>query len=1279
MTLSLNLLGTFELSDERGETLDISAKKARALLTWLALNPGETHVRSRVAAIFWADSDEVAARHSLRQTLAALRRVLGAGVLASGRDTLSLHRDAFLIDTVEFERLLDEETPGALERACQIYRGNLLDGFRPHAAPFEEWLAAERARLHERALDAMDRLLATYVKGGDAGLAIPLATRLLAFDAVRESAHRALMQLHARRGSYTRALQQYQVCVSALKENLGVEPAAATRELCEEIVASRTRTPATPGPELTSRLDQTPQPKTHESISAEVRHAVILDAGLLESGGTPPERTAESTHDLLSRFHAAVDAALTRFDATVLSRTNETVRGAFGLPRARTNDAERALLCALAIHEALAKFEYDGLKARARISLAAGSVVVSRLEGAAAFTVTGTPADACARLLARAGPSEVLIDRAVRDELPASYRATRVGGRPPGWKVSPTPVSNVAELRFVGRVTERNRFAAALEASARLRRGSVFLVRGEAGIGKTRLLGEFRRLASDSGFDTLLTRALDYGAAIGHETMPTLVRELMSVDADASRRGRLDALERVRADGTLALRDEMYLFDLLGLPLPELLDTRFRALEHATRQRGRRRTIARLLEARASVKPVMLGLEDAHWADAATLRLIGHLAAMIERLPVVIVVTLRAGDEPADSQWHAALAGIESTVVEVPPLQKSEARELATTTLGIGADSRVERLIDRAGGNPLFLEQLLRTAHDDRHIPDSVQNLASARLDRLQRRDRIALQAASTLGERFSLPVLQHLIDDTAYDPAPLIAEHLVRTDGAEMLFGHVLIRDGIYETLLASQRRVLHQRAAGWYALRDTVLHAEQLDRAGDPNAVAAYQQAAAERAAAFHYQRALQLIERARAIAIDPEINGDLEAERGRLLQAIGEIELSIEAFETALKLATTPSARCRALVGIAGAMRITGQPEQALTALGEAQELAEALGDRVTLARIHHLRGNVFFVCGDPANCQEAHVAALTLARRIGMPELEAMAEGGLGDAAFAVARYGTAHTHFNRYVALCEEHGLDHLIAAGLAMRGHSILADLRLVDAQDDFEAAHAAATLVENLRDQWCARMGLGSIGLYAARLGDAAAHFEDARRLARKLGATHLEYHAAGHCAWMVAREGNRARAEQMIEEMLAATRRDESFEFCGAWLLGALAHFTSDPGRRLAALAEGNDLIEAGQLAGNVLAFHYFASESCLECGDWSGAKHYADYLEHYARAEPSFVVEMTVNRVRILCRHGRGERSMALAAAAREWLDACRAAGCPYPGSGMEKVADCVLETG
>jgi len=259
--------------------------------------------------------------------------------------------------------------------------------------------------------------------------------------------------------------------------------------------------------------------------------------------------------------------------------------------------------------------------------------------------------------------------------------------------------------------------------------------------------------------------------------------------------------------------------DLLGLP--QRAGSRYEAMDHAGRARGRVDALAALATAAARERPTAILVEDVHWATPA---LVDALVALRERArshAILLVLTTRRDGDPLIGRWPAEAF----ETLELAPLSTDESLELAGEYL----EARPEvarRCVERAQGNPLFLTQLLQSGADDGAIPGSIRNVLLARLDRLPPAERAALQAASVAGQRFSPSLVAHLTGGVAPALAEARARDLVRDGeaGHEIVFSHALIRDAAYASLLHSARRELHARAAAWYAGRDPVLRAEHL-----------------------------------------------------------------------------------------------------------------------------------------------------------------------------------------------------------------------------------------------------------------------------------------------------------------------------------------------------------------------------------------------------------------------------------------------------------------------
>jgi len=159
-------------------------------------------------------------------------------------------------------------------------------------------------------------------------------------------------------------------------------------------------------------------------------------------------------------------------------------------------------------------------------------------------------------------------------------------------------------------------------------------------------------------------------------------------------------------------------------------------------------------------------------------------------------MTTRLEGDPIDARWRSTAGGAAVVTIDLSPLSPADARSIARRFIDIS--SFADQCVERAGGNPLFLEQLLRGAGDlaDGRLPVSIQSVVLARTDLLSARDRRAIQAASVLGQRFSLPQLRELLREPEYDCDTLVGNALLRPTQDGLLFAHALVRDGVYGSL---------------------------------------------------------------------------------------------------------------------------------------------------------------------------------------------------------------------------------------------------------------------------------------------------------------------------------------------------------------------------------------------------------------------------------------------------------------------------------------------------
>ncbi len=1217
--LRIQAFGGLQVFGPAEQPLSVPAKKVQALLAYLALNPGRPHPRARLAALLWSDSHETQARASLRQALLVLRKTFDlddAGLVVGTGETIELSPEIADIDVLDFERLLDDGSPAALERATQLYTGELLEALETREPAFDDWLMARRGHLRERAIDAMTRLLAHYERSGDAERAVAAGMRLLALDPLQEAVHRTLMQLHARQGRPSSALRQYQMCREVLERELGVQPQAQTVHLRDAIERESGDQPGRAQDDATAGMELRPV-------------AVVVGEDTSSTEASQPDRARVDNETL----HAAASSLATRFGGTLERRAGQGTLLIFGVAAAHGNDVERAARCALALREQIS---------HARIGLAAGTVLVTKEPGEiGARRLSGEPLGLAARLAGAAAPGQVLVadvvwralgpratgERRAKDVLPVSLQPITC------WVLDRLHAVPPRRTSLVGRRTELNQFTALLQECRGQNAGLTVHLRGEAGIGKSRLVEEFRGIASAHGFVCHGGVVLDFGHGVERDAVRTVIEGLLGIETGTAYPTDA-ALARARERGLVEPAHEVHLLDALKLPLSPSARAVFDAMDHATREREQNAALQHLLRNAAAAAPRLVVLEDLHWASSRTLARAAAIAAAAEQCAAVFVTTARSDGDPVDAAWRNA-AGVSAMVTfDLGPLRWGEASALAAQ-FGDAADAFVIRCVERSGGNPLFLEQLLAADRDaSEALPTSVQSVVQARLDTLGAAERHAARVAAVLGQRFSLPTLKHLLGGASWDPQ--LAQPLFRIDGNDGVFAHALVHEGVYASLPAAQRSELHRSAAHWYSGRDPILRAEHLDRAGDELAAQAYLDAALAEVSAHRYEQAARLAARGSIVARDGAPRFALACLRADALHDLGNNTEAQQAYEIALTMAADDVERCRAWIGLAAVLRVRDDLVHAETVLGMAEAAAATRGLTEQLARIHLLRGNLLFPRGDLAGCERANAQALVFARQAGSVEAEAAALGGLGDAAFLHGRMLTAHERFDACVALARKHALKRVEATYLPMRAIARWYNGDARAALVESLAAIAAAAEIGHRRAEAIAHHGAYQHAHGLMQLDAALTHADRALVLARQIQAPRFEAEALAFRAELLCTRGDRAAAVQEVLRALAIARAT-GMAYMGPAFLGVLARASDDRGVRGEALREAEALLETNGLAHNHFLFRRDAIDVALVSQAWDEARRHADALESRTRAEPLPWSRFYIARGRVLARHG------------------------------------------
>jgi tetratricopeptide (TPR) repeat protein len=742
-----------------------------------------------------------------------------------------------------------------------------------------------------------------------------------------------------------------------------------------------------------------------------------------------------------------------------------------------------------------------------------------------------------------------------------------------------------------------------------------------------------RRFAEAHGFATHRGLVLDFGVGKGQDPIRALLLSLLGLSPSAEPETRRHVAERLVADGVITRERLVFAFDLLDLQQTDEWRTLYDAMDNAARHRGKRALAAALAAHACRAGPTLMIVEDLHWADPQVLGQAAALASAVADGPGLLVMTSRAEGDPLDAAWRASCHGTPLATIDLGPLRRDEALSLAggffDATHGVAL-----ACIERAAGNPLFLEQLLRNAEEGSEdaVPASIQSLVLARMDRLTQRDRQAFQAAAVIGQRFELALLRHLVGAPDYVCDGLIGNALVLPEGDDFLFAHALIQEGAYSSLLRSRRRRLHLQAAEWFADRDLTLHAQHLDRAEDDRAPKAYLEAGIAKRAAYHVEAAVRLVDRGLELARAERDRYSLICLKGELQRDLGDVTSSVATYRLAIAASPDKAALCQAQLGLAEGLRMSEGLNEALELLDEAQLAAERQDMVAELARIHHLRGNIFFPLGNIDGCREEHERGLRFAQRSGVPEAEARALGGLADAAYAQGKMRTAFEHFSRCVALSQQHGFGRIEVANRSMVGFSRLYLNEVPQAKADGDAASRAAALVGQPRAELLGET-MGAFACY--ELGDFESmwgYLERTMRLAQQLGARRFEAQGLEMHARILLDTGRPAEAAEMLREALAICR-EAGTQFCGPKVTSALSRTVNDPAERAALLAEGKEMLGRGAVGHNHLWFYRDAIEALLSAGDGAGALEYVAALENYTRAEPLPWSNLFATRGRLL----------------------------------------------
>jgi adenylate cyclase len=827
---------------------------------------------------------------------------------------------------------------------------------------------------------------------------------------------------------------------------------------------------------------------------ADRRQVTVLFADLSGFTALAERLDPEEVRAFQSALFETFGRAIARYDGFVEKYVGDAVLAVFGAPVAHEDDPARACEAALDMLERGAALSHEwaerlGQPVTLHVGIHTGPVVAGSLGGGGAYAVTGDTVNTTARLLAAAAPGTILVSEATSalarhrfafesagDVMLRGKAEPIVVHRLVGALAEPGSARGLAGLGLaaplVGRTDELHQLLAAFDRMERGRAQVVSLV-GEAGTGKSRLITEFlKRLDADRRLARIAVRRAAC-SSLGEPTygvFGALFREAYQVAPSDS----LDVARQKLVAGLRALgaRDQEtaaiapVLSYVLGLEEELHPDVEPEQLKRQIVLAGRA-----LIERRLEKEPLLILVEDLHWADSASVDLLRQLVDDLVSRPLMLLFSHRPDTRPP------LVVRAAQSIIRVAPLSPDETRALVAALFGAstGVLGRLQEFIAaRAGGNPFFVEEIVRslvgkgvivrqgdgwtctTASEAVDVPPTLQGLMLSRIDQLPADARRLLQEAAVLGAVFDAPLL-HAVGAVSGSFEQAL-DRLVEADLIEVVgqwhdryrFTHALVHEVVYQNLLLSRRTELHERvgralerAAGPHPERLSDLEAlgHHWSLSADKPRGARYLMSAGDWArglyanddAIRHYQRALQTLAGCRGC------DADARAARERLADLLGltgrrqEALAHYEALREQLEPAGDRVGAARMLRKIGALHWDGGDRDRAGACFARGLELLGEHGDPIERAYLFQEMGRLAFRAGDNTGAVDWAERALAEATHeeeaTSEPErareaavMRAQAYNTLGVALARLGRLTEAVEQIERSIGLAEERDL-----------------------------------------------------------------------------------------------------------------------------------------------------------------------------------------------------------------------------------------------------------------
>ncbi len=808
----------------------------------------------------------------------------------------------------------------------------------------------------------------------------------------------------------------------------------------------------------------------------------------------------EQARDLMNACFEQLVPSVIQYGGTVDKFIGDEIMALFGAPMAHENDPERALRAALSMKEAIAAFnKARGLHLEAHFGINTGLVIAGDIgtQSQHDYSVIGDAVNLAAHLGHISQGGEILVG-------PDTYRRTHhlfsfkaLGPLRLKGKAEPVPVYKLMELRtqpgswrglqerginspLVGREEEVAAFTRSVDQLLD-NQGCLLFLCGEAGLGKSRLVAEVKRQTAARSVRWLEGRAFSFSQTISYWPFLEIIQAEAGIHVEDDEEQRWTKLES-RIGGLFPEDPDdilPYLATLLGLKIPENLAERVKYLDGETMGRQVFRSTRKFFFQVACQKPLVLIFEDLHWMDRSSALLLEHLMPLVRETPLLLCGVARPdSDSPETFLRNIAIQNYADCYKEIllAPLSPAESAQLARNLLPLQALSPGlgESLLHKAEGNPFFLEEIIRALIDrgafvrDRPsgrwrattqveqitIPDTLQGVVMARIDRLGDDVKQVLKRASVIGRTFFFRVLRGIMrEDQELDCHLAELQNLEfireksRIPEREYIFKHALLQETAYESILLQQRKELHRQVGkcvealfanrldefyGLMAYHCT--RAEEWEKAQDYLFKAGDQagKIAADAEALEHYRQALAAHTRAFGDRWDPRQRAILERKMGEALFRRGQNQAAREYLLRALVYLERPYPISPRRVRLTIARELIRQVGHRLSSFHKRRRGSE---EEVAIAqercRIYSVMAWMDYFM-DPERLILDSLLELNLAEESGLSVEKVLASMGVGLVCDALPIPRIARFYHSQAVALAEK--IQQPIALGQAYLG-----------------------------------------------------------------------------------------------------------------------------------------------------------------------------------------------------------------------------------------------------